>query len=240
MALTPYLWSRSSQTGERRDRKECQGMSSLEPHHEVDEDLPESGHRTSRPLVITVVVTLAVAVAVLLVLERRHTHHREAARPATSSAVKPAPSPDDAVGLLVPGLAFAADTDSSSILYFADLLNGSDESLSIDYPIELRGPGGALIPVAFAGVVAHSAGIKYLRSRASGRPPELTKVAARESVGLLIQVHIDCVRAAAEERWPADQPAILVHINGLHEPARFTFPSELGGFASLARHACRK
>jgi hypothetical protein len=215
-------------------------MSSLEPHDEVDEELPESGHRTSRLLVITVVVMLAVAVAVLLVLERRHPRHRGAARPAASSAVKAAPSPEDAVGLLVPGLSFAAGTDSGSILYFADLLNGSDESLSIDYPIELRGPGGALIPVVFAGVVDHSVGLTYLRSRASGRPLELTTVAARESVGLLIQVHIDCVHTAAEERWPADQPAILIHVNGLHEPARFTFPAELGGFASLARNACRK
>lgn len=217
-------------------------MSMLEPHHEVDEDLPDSGHRISRPFLVALVIALAIAVTLLLVLNRSNAHDRDTARPATDSAVQPTPTPSVAAAdLLVPGLSSTADTEYGSILYFADLINESDEAISIDYPIESRGPGGVLVPVVFAGIVDHAAADRYfVRSRAGGRPDALTTIAARQSLGLLIQLHIDCAHAAAEERWPADQPAILVRVNGLPDPARFPFPAELGDFASLVRRACAK
>lgn len=216
-------------------------MSMLEPHHGVDEDLPDSGHRTSRPLVIAVVITLVIALTLLLVLKRRNTHDRGVARPTNVSIVRPTPAPHVAAGdFLVPGLSSTADTEPGSIFYLADLINESDEAISIDYPIELRGPGGVLVPVVFASIIDHAAADTFfsVRSRASGRPAALTTIAARQSPALLIELHIDCAHAAAEEGRPADQPAILVRVNGLPDRARFAFTTELGSFASAVHRAC--
>lgn len=212
----------------------------LEPHHGVNEDLPDSGHRISRPFLVAMVITLAIAGVLSLVLKGSHAHDRGVARPATASAVPPTPTPHVAAGdVLVPGLSSLADTESGSIIYLADLINESDEAISIDYPIELRGPGGVLVPVVFAGIFDHAAAeTYYVRSRTSARPAALTTIAARQSLGLLIQLHIDCAHAAEEERWPADQPAILVRVHGLPDPAHFAFTTELGTFVSALRRAC--
>ncbi|MDP9118374.1 MAG: hypothetical protein M3O28_14155 [Actinomycetota bacterium] len=190
-----------------------------------------------------VVVLVSIAVATF-----GHQHTGSAASLSGTSTNSAIPAPQPTLTTTIPPtiagrsalVSVGSHSERDTMLQFeyeTNVINESPDAIAVQYPIEVLGPLRSPVRVESAGI--YDLGDEQGSAHPPAMPSRLGVLPRGQTARLIIALQLDCRQAAVQERWPADQPVIDIHVVGFMAPTTLALGSA-GDYERAVRDACHR